>query len=138
MIIYKPYTQYNEEEILKLYDSVGWTSYTRRPEMMRNAYEHSLYVLGAYDGEQLVGIIRVIGDGYSIIYIQDIIVLPSYQRKGIGAQLLKDVLNHYPDVYQKVLLTENEEKTVKFYESVGFTADYNNGCVAFTIYHFGD
>lgn len=136
MIINRPYSQYNEAEILKLYDAVGWTSYTNRPEMLEKAYSHSLYILGAYDGDDLVGITRVTGDGYSMIYIQDIIVLPDYQRKGIGTQLLKDVLSHYPDVYQTILLTENEEKTMKFYESVGFEADYKFGCIAFAKFNY--
>ena len=79
----KEYSIYNEGEILNLYDSVGWSNYTSNPSMLKNAYKHSLKILGAYDADKLVGIIRVVGDGYSIVYIQDIIVLPEYQRKGI-------------------------------------------------------
>lgn len=127
----KPYQGYNQEEITGLYNSVGWISYTKKPEMLKKAYENSLYVLGAYSEEKLVGIVRVVGDGHSIIYIQDIIVDPSYQRKGIGSLLLDSVLERYKEVYQKILLTEKEDKTVKFYESVGFTADYDYGLVAF-------
>lgn len=137
MIINKEYTSYNEEEILKLYDSVGWSSYTNRPTMLQKAYENSLYILGAYEEKQLVEIIRVNGDGHSLIYIQDIIILPEYQRRGIGSKLLKDAMSRYPDVYQTILMTENEEKTVKFYESLGFTADFNIGCVAFAIHNYG-
>lgn len=74
----KEYSVYNEEEILNLYDSVGWTNYTSNPSMLTNAYKHSLKILGAYDADKLVGIIRAVGDGYSIVYIQDIIVLPEY------------------------------------------------------------
>lgn len=137
MIINKEYINYNEEEIMKLYDSVGWSSYTNRPTMLKKAYENSLSILGAYEEKQLVGIIRVNGDGHSLIYIQDIIILPEYQRRGIGSKLLKDAMSRYPDVYQTILMTENEEKTVKFYESLGFTADFNIGCVAFAIHNYG-
>ncbi len=137
MIINKEYTNYNEEEIIRLYDSVGWSSYTNRPTMLKKAYENSLYVLGAYEENELIGVVRVTGDGHSMIYIQDIIVLPEYQRRGVGAKLLKDAMSRYPDVYQTILLTKNEEKTVKFYESLGFTADFNIGCVAFAIHNYG-
>ena len=127
----KQYEHYNEDEILALYKSVGWVNYTNNLEMLKNAYTHSLMILGAYKNEKLIGIIRVVGDGYSIIYIQDIIVLPEYQRKGVGSLLLKEVLNKYAHVYQKILLTENQPDTVAFYKKLGFTPDFEMNCVAF-------
>lgn len=84
--------------------------------------------------EELVGIIRVVGDGHSIIYIQDILVLPAYQRKGIGRLLLKNVLEKYSQVYQKVLLTDDQPKTKQFYESMGFRTADKFGCVGFVSY----
>lgn len=129
--IIKAYSEYNEKEIMALYKSVGWINYTKKPEMMKKAYENSLTVLGAYIEDNLIGIIRVVGDGHSIIYIQDIIVNPKYQRQGIGSLLLNKIMEQYADVYQKILLTENEPKTVEFYKSLGFMADYDIGCVAF-------
>jgi len=133
-ITFKQYTTYKQEEILDLYSKVGWINYTEKPDMVKAAYDQSLYLLGAYDDKDLVGIIRVVGDGHSIIYIQDIVVSPDYQRQGIGKNLLERVLDKYKHVYQKILLTMNEEKTVKFYESVGFEADYNLGLVAFGMF----
>lgn len=127
----KEYSVYNEEEILNLYDSVGWTNYTSNPSMLTNAYKHSLKILGAYDADKLVGIIRAVGDGYSIVYIQDIIVLPEYQRKGIGTLLIKEILSEYKDVYQKALMTDNTEESVQFYKSVGFLMDTDMDCRAF-------
>lgn len=79
-------------------------------------------MLGAYDDDRLIGIIRAVGDGQTIVFVQDIIVLPEYQRKGIGTKLLKAVMEKYKDVYQMELLTDNTEKTKAFYRSVGFTA----------------
>ena len=69
--------------------------------------------------------------GGTIVFLQDIIVLPDYQRKGIGTKLLKAVMEKYKDVYQMELLTDNTEKTKAFYRSVGFTASDDMGCVAF-------
>lgn len=67
----REYTQYNEAEILTLYESVGWKNYVNNPAMVKNAYTNSFKILGAYEDEKLIGIIRVVGDGYSIVYIQD-------------------------------------------------------------------
>lgn len=127
----KEYTEYKKEEILHLYHSVGWLNYTQNPEMLKGAYKHSLKIIGAYDEDKLVGIIRVVGDGYSIIYIQDILVLPEYQHQGIGTLLMKKVLDDYKHVYQKTLLTDYAEKSICFYKSVGFTMDTDVDCRAF-------
>lgn len=130
----KEYTTYNETEILNLYKSVGWTNYTNNPQMLKDAYANSLKTLGAYENEKLIGIIRVVGDGYSIVFIQDLLVYPEYQRQGIGTALLKQILQNYKHVYQKHLLTENTEKTIQFYQSLGFTMDTDMECRAFSKY----
>ena len=130
----KEYQTYNESEILSLYTSVGWTNYTNHPEMLKNAYANSLKTLGAYEKEKLIGIIRVVGDGHSVVFIQDLLVYPEYQRCGIGTALLKQILQDYKHVYQKHLLTENTEKTIQFYKSLGFTMDTDMDCRAFSKY----
>lgn len=119
------------DTILKLYSSVGWTNYTQNPQMLRNAYEHSLLTLGAYDGDELIGIIRTVGDGYSIVLVQDILVFPEYQRKGVGTQLLREVMERFSSVYQMQLMTDNTLKTISFYRSVGFVKADDMGCCAF-------
>lgn len=127
----KEYKKYNEKEIVNLYQSVGWANYVNHPTMLKNAYANSLKILGAYENEKLLGIVRVVGDGHSIIFIQDILVLPEYQRLGIGTALLKEILDMYQNVYQKSLLTDNTEKTIQFYKSVGFEMDTDIECRAF-------
>lgn len=127
----REYTEYREEEILRLYGSVGWTNYTSSPGMLKNAYAHSLKTLGAYDGETLLGVIRAVGDGYSSVVIQDILVFPEYQRKGVGSALISEILALYQGVYQKSLLTDDTEKTIQFYKSAGFSLDTDIGCRAF-------
>ena len=127
----KTYENFHLEEIKKLYQSVGWTNYLERIDILEEAYAKSICVLGAYDDDRLIGIIRAVGDGKTIVFVQDIIVLPEYQRKGIGTKLLKAVVKKYNDVYQMELLTDNTEKTKTFYRSVGFTASDDIGCVAF-------
>ena len=118
----REYTAYNEAEILSLYESVGWINYTRDPEMPKNAFKGSLLVLAAYENDALVGIIRLVGDGFSIIYVQDLLVRPEHQHKGIGSALISEALGRYPYVYQTVLMTDDSEKTSAFYKKQGFFA----------------
>ncbi len=132
MIGYKKNDTISFEEILPLYEVVGWSNYTSNPTMLRNALEHSLFLISARDEEgNLIGFLRAVGDGYSIVYIQDIIVLPEYQRQGIGTQLLRQTLEHFKEVYQMILTTDSELKTIAFYESNGFTALSKYGCTSF-------
>lgn len=48
-----------------------------------------MLVLAAYEGEELIGIIRTVGDGATIVFIQDILVYPNKQRHGVGTALVK-------------------------------------------------
>lgn len=79
----KYYDHFYLKEILHLYQSVGWTNYLKRVDILEEAYANSLCVLVAYGGDSLLGIIRAIGDGLTIVFVQDIIVLPKYQKKGL-------------------------------------------------------
>lgn len=130
----KEYKEYNENEILNIYQSVGWSNYVDNPEMLKSAYHNSLKIYAAYINNNMAGIIRVVGDGFSVVFIQDLLVYPKYQRKGIGKALLEKILSEYKDVYQKHLLTENTEKTIQFYKSIGFTMDTDINCRAFSKY----
>ena len=72
-----------EAALLELYGAAGWQAYLA-PGLLREAYSRSLYALGAFDGGRLVGAVRAVGDGCTIILIQDLLVLPEYRRRGIG------------------------------------------------------
>ena len=120
------------EDVLHLYQAVGWTNYTHQPEMLKQALSHSLAMYLAFDGEKIVGLIRLIGDGFSSVLVQDLIVLPIYQRQGIGSALMKEALEAYNDVYQVQLMTEQTERTLRFYRSMGFEILSIYGCTGMT------
>ena len=113
-------TSVSINDILPLYQAVGWTNYTNQPQMLEQSFAHSLAIYFARDGEEIVGLVRLVGDGFSSVFIQDLIVLPSYQRQGIGSTLMKESLGDYKDAYQVQLETDQTEKTLGFYRSLGF------------------
>ncbi|MCP1638429.1 GNAT family N-acetyltransferase [Streptococcus gallinaceus] len=123
----------NVNQVLSLYESVGWTNYTKNPQMLEVALERSLLTIAVFDQERLVGLLRAVGDGASILFIQDLLVLPAYQRQGIGRQLVQACLANYPEVYQVHLLTDQTEKTATFYQSLGFQGVEELACRAFTL-----
>ena len=127
----KEYTEFKKDEIWQLYTQVGWTAYTESMTALERGYKNSLLVLAAYENEELLGIVRVVGDGATIILVQDILVYPQKQRQGIGTSLLKAVLERYADVRQIQLVTDNTPKTVAFYQSLGFVELEKLGCCGF-------
>ena len=127
----KDYRVYNEEQILQLYKSVGWSAYTEYPDVLRKGFDNSLLTLAAYDGEELMGIIRTVGDGYTVVFIQDLLVFPEHQRKGIGSALLQAIVDRYSHVRQIELATDNTPKTIAFYKSMGFRELSEIGCCGF-------
>lgn len=127
----REYNTYDETEILSLYGSVGWTAYTDNPKALKKGFGNSMLVLAAYDGDDLLGLIRTVGDGATIVYVQDILVYPEYQRKGVGSALLQAVLDRYSHVRQIVLATDNTSETIAFYRSMGFQEMSEIGCCGF-------
>ena len=120
------------EDVLHLYQAVGWTNYTHQPEMLEQALSHSLAMYLAFYGEKIVGLIRLVGDGFSSVLVQDLIVLPSYQCQGIGSALMKEALENYKDAYQVQLVTDQTERTLGFYRSMGFEILSTYNCIGMT------
>ena len=120
------------EDVLHLYQAVGWTNYTNQPQMLEQALSHSLAIYLALDGDTVVGLIRLVGDGFSSVFVQDLIVLPSYQRQGIGSSLMKEALEDFKEAYQVQLATEQTEKNVRFYRSMGFEVLSTYDCIGMT------
>lgn len=90
------------EEYLSLREAVGWKSLTDRQASL--AINNSLYMVGVYDDDKLIGMGRIVGDGGVICYIQDLIILPEYRKRGIGSVLIK-----YLKDYVSSLTMEGEE-----------------------------
>lgn len=92
--------------------------------------DNSSYVIAAYDGDKAVGTARVIGDGGYMYLIADVMVLPEYQRNGIGRHMLTEISRRFEAMAQdgscimiNLMATAGNEK---FYEKFGFTARPND------------
>ncbi|HMR48964.1 MAG TPA: GNAT family N-acetyltransferase [Arachnia sp.] len=116
----------SREELIRLYDSVGWSAYTADPDLLEAAMAASLRVVTARIDGRLVGLARVVGDGLTIAYLQDVLVDPSHHRSGIGRLLMEEVLAPFASARQKVLLTDTEPAQRAFYEALGFTEAHDH------------
>lgn len=131
MINFNNSKKMNREQLERLYNDVEWYAYTQDLEGLQQAIEQSLEVVSAWDGEELIGLIRIVGDGLTIIYIQDILVLNAYQNQGIATQLIQQIMEKYKNVRQKVLLTEEALDVRHFYEKNDFHSCDKGALVAF-------
>lgn len=61
----------------------------------QNALSKTLNIT-AYDGERLVGCLRILSDGYFFGTITELLILPEYQKQGIGSQLLQFARENAP------------------------------------------
>ena len=109
------------EELVSLYNAVSWSAYTKDPARLAAAVRASLAVATARQDGELVGLARLVGDGQTIVYLQDILIRPTHQRRGIGRELFQRIFAPYSDVRQKVLITDDEASQHAFYKSMGFT-----------------
>lgn len=109
-----------DDELRELYDSVGWSMYTRDIAVLRRGLEGSTRVVTARDAEILVGLARIVSDGATLAYLQDVLVHPNAQQTGLGRQLVEAAFEPYSDVRQHVLLTDDEPQQRAFYERLGF------------------
>lgn len=121
MITYSWQNDWPLDQITALYQSVGWQVYLQDVAKTQRAV-HASTVLAAVAGDgRLVGLIRGVSDGETILYIQDLLVRPEFQGQHVGSTLIRQFLEKYQDVGQIMLLSEADPKTVAFYQSLGFS-----------------
>ena len=110
------------EEFNYLYDAVGWGSYDEK--VSEKALANTMYSVSVYDDDKIIGYGRIIGDGICFLYIHDVMVIPKYQNKKIGSQIMNKLLEKINQIkienpYVRVYLGASKGKE-KFYERFGF------------------
>jgi len=109
------------EEYAALIEAVGWAGYTNL-EPIPIALRNSLFCVVALKKSDVIGMGRLVGDGARFIYVQDIMVLPKYQGRGVGTAIMDSLMtyidNHAPRKTYIHLFTN--KKTSGFYERYGF------------------
>lgn len=115
--------QLEAEDSIRLKVSAGFRD--RNIELVEKALKNNLYDVIAVVDDEVIGMGRLVGDGVMYWYLQEIVVLPQYQGKGIGTAIVKKLLDYIEDHtdvgdFTSVGLTAAEGKE-GFYERFGFS-----------------
>jgi len=108
------------EQLERLFISAGWSDGLGDADMTAHfnmPFIHSTLVISAWDGESLVGAVRVLSDSIIRSIIYDLVVLPEYQNRGIGKELVKRCITHFPE---SEWLVQTTPETSRYYERIGF------------------
>ena len=110
------------EEFNYLYDAVGWGSYDEK--VSEKALANTMCSVSVYDDDKIIGYGRIIGDGICFLYIHDVMVIPKYQNKKIGSQIMNKLLEKVNQIklenpYVRVYLGASKGKE-EFYKKFGF------------------
>jgi ribosomal protein S18 acetylase RimI-like enzyme len=110
-----------KSQFFDLFESTGWNEkYQLDADQLHQALQHSWYSISAYDGDQLVGFGRAISDGMLHALIAEMIVLPSYQGKGIGNHILNKLVARCQSNGVRDVQLFCAKGKVGFYEKHGF------------------
>ncbi len=88
----------------------------------RQALQNSLYVVSVYDGESLIGLGRIIGDGAVSFAVTDVMVAEEYQRQGIGHMIMQHLdawFAKHTDITSYIMLIANKPAD-RLYRKYGF------------------
>ena len=94
-------------EIKKLYGAAGWTHYLSDIGETARGIANSTMLTARTDDGSLVGIIRGVSDMHTVLFIQDLVVLPEYQHQGIGHELLEQFDDYFKQVARIIVVTDD-------------------------------
>jgi GNAT superfamily N-acetyltransferase len=113
------------QEMLSLAESVGFGPH-RSLDRNKTALAGSIFVASACRDGDLIGLIRLVGDGAYILHLADLEVHPDFQRRGVGRRLMEMAIEFAREA--KIGTGENfgeftlfaDVDADAFYEKLGF------------------
>lgn len=109
---------FTREQVQQLFLSVNWMS-GQYPDKLYQALMHSSTVLTAWDGDKLIGLVRVLDDTAMLAVLHYVLVDPAYHGRGIAGKMIEMVKEKYKEFLYIGGMPE-ESKNAPFYQKHGF------------------
>jgi aralkylamine N-acetyltransferase len=121
-------TSWPSDEIVQLYKAAGWWKDTYSKEGIPHLIAGSFAFAVALDtnSSKTIGMGRVLSDGVSDAYIQDLIVLPAYRGKHVGKKIVQTLVDHCISMGILWIGLIAEPGSSQFYTTLGFTPMQNH------------
>lgn len=117
-ITYTEERNFTPQQVAELFLTVRWVV-GKYPDRLYKALMNSSRMISAWDGNCLVGLIRVMDDSELVCFINYVLVHPDYHGRGIAGQLLEMVKEAYKSyLYINVMI--GDSANAPFYEKHGF------------------
>lgn len=112
------------DDLLRLYREAGWwkPSVPPPPGYLDALVKGSVCFVGAFCGGRLVGMGRALSDGVSDAYIQDVMVLHGFRKRGVGRRILAELLRCLRRLGVDWIGLVAEPGSLAFYRGLGFRA----------------
>ncbi len=115
--------QLQTEDYLRLFRSAGWGEppYDLAETSLRNSYA----TFSVVDGDTVIAMSRLLGDGGMAFFLKDLVVSPDYQGQGIGAVLLSHMEAYIASQLRESWSARFQLMSAKgkdgFYRKMGYT-----------------
>jgi len=120
-IIIKETKDLDYDEVMDIFYEVQFLKHPEKrdeyKEAIEKAFRNSQYVVSAWDNDELIGFARVITDEALFATIWNMLVKPTYQKRGVGKMLIQKCLDTYPHLH---FFLFSGEQCVEFYKKMGF------------------
>lgn len=104
------------KEVNELWTSVGWGAYPS--QSVKAAIRNTTFLVAARDkDDNLIGLVRVMSDNHLSTWVADLAVHPTYQRKGVGTRLMKEVHGKFKET---LIYFESAWEFRKCFRKAGF------------------
>ena len=117
-ITYTTDRTFTQQDVEELFLSVHWVS-GQYPLQLYKALRQSSYVLTAWDGDRLAGLLRGLDDGGMTAFLHYLLVAPQYRHRGIASRLVELAKAHYRSYFYINVMPE-ESRNAAFYRKHGF------------------
>jgi ribosomal protein S18 acetylase RimI-like enzyme len=118
-LVYRDDHDIDLDQLTILFNAVGWERRTADRERLAQLVRGSMFVVSAWEGDRLVGFARAISDGATNAYISTVAVLPEYQKRGIGREIIRRLVEGR-DHLQFVLHANDNAYPFYLHLDVGF------------------
>ena len=127
MLQYTEEKIFTQDQVQQLFLSVGWVS-GQYPQRLYKALMHSSTVLTVWDGDQLVGLTRVLDDSEMLAQVHYVLVRPDHQGLGIAGAMIERIKEKYKN-YLYIEGMPEDKDNVPFYVKHGFQVMENGAAI---------